>query len=393
MATFVKKALQGGTRWQAVVRLRGAKPLKKTFDLKGQAEAWAKTVEGDQGWAEALGSPGAKMTLAALAKDYEQAGKGRADRIRFWVGKLGTRRLSEITDYQIQSALDDYSAGTAEVFIGHGKTRPCASGKKRGPGARNRMRDQLASIFSWAEEKKLFKGNPAHEVARVTEPKGRTRALSQEEADRLITSAHKFVALARAKREAKLKAQEAKLKALGLPAGSGRPLKPIWEKLPLLIIMALATGARASELLGKVRWERIDWANRTVQIDDTKNTDSRVLVLPKAAIEELMRHRQKKGLVFARVEDAEKPFTVKKHWDAAVKGAGITDFHFHDQRHTAASWLVNEGVDLYTVGKVLGHRSLQSTARYAHLDVEAKKKAVDAVMTAARFGGEGPQGK
>lgn len=393
MATFIKKQLQGKTRWQAVVRRRGAKPFKKTFDLKAQAEAWAKTVEGDRGWAEALGSPGAKMTLAALAKDYEEAGKGRADRVRFWVEKLGTRRLSEITDYQIQTALDEYSAGKAEVYIGHGKTRPRMSGKKRGPGARNRMRDQLASIFSWAEEKKIFKGNPAHSVARVAEPKGRTRALTQDEADRLLAAAHQFVAVAREKREAKLKAQEEKLKALGLPPGSGRPVKPVWEKLPLLIVMALATGARASELLGKVRWERINWVERTVQIDDTKNTDSRVLVLPKFAIEELMKHRQKSGLVFARVDDANKPFTVKKHWDAAVKSAGITDFHFHDQRHTAASWLVNQGVDLYTVGKVLGHRSLQSTARYAHLDIEAKKKAVDAVMTAARFSAQAPDAK
>ncbi len=57
---------------------------------------------------------------------------------------------------------------------------------------------------------------------------------------------------------------------------------------------------------------------------------------------------------------------------AAVKDAGITNFRFHDCRHTAASWLVSAGVPLYNVGQVLGHRSPQSTARYAHLSIEAK---------------------
>jgi integrase len=83
----------------------------------------------------------------------------------------------------------------------------------------------------------------------------------------------------------------------------------------------------------------------------------------------------------------EKPFTVKKHWDAAVEAAGIENFRFHDCRHTAASWLINEGVGDLTVGKTLGHRSLQSTARYAHLDVKAVKAAVDRVMTSERLGG------
>jgi hypothetical protein len=46
---------------------------------------------------------------------------------------------------------------------------------------------------------------------------------------------------------------------------------------------------------------------------------------------------------------------------------GVPDASFHTLRHTAASWLVMEGVDLYAVGQILGHKTPRMTQRYAHL--------------------------
>jgi len=55
---------------------------------------------------------------------------------------------------------------------------------------------------------------------------------------------------------------------------------------------------------------------------------------------------------------------------------GIPDASFHTLRHTAASWLVMEGVDLYTVGKIFGHKTPRMTQRYAHLSPDYMAGAV-----------------
>ncbi|HAC00708.1 MAG TPA: hypothetical protein DCF67_04100 [Brevundimonas sp.] len=55
-----------------------------------------------------------------------------------------------------------------------------------------------------------------------------------------------------------------------------------------------------------------------------------------------------------------------------------TGLRLHDLRHSAASFMVNSGVDLFAVGKVLGHANYQSTQRYAHLANDTLLKAVEA---------------
>ena len=63
----------------------------------------------------------------------------------------------------------------------------------------------------------------------------------------------------------------------------------------------------------------------------------------------------------------------------AQKLAGLSDLHLHDLRHSAASFMINAGIDLYTVGKMIGHVSVASTTRYSHL-------ANDTLMAAAEAG-------
>jgi integrase len=76
--------------------------------------------------------------------------------------------------------------------------------------------------------------------------------------------------------------------------------------------------------------------------------------------------------VFAGVDPAKlSVYTIR-----VFKRLGIPDASFHTLRHTAASWLVMEGVDLYAVGQILGHKTPRMTQRYAHLSPDYMAGAV-----------------
>ena len=68
--------------------------------------------------------------------------------------------------------------------------------------------------------------------------------------------------------------------------------------------------------------------------------------------------------------------TLTRAWERARRAAGLEHVHFHDLRHSAASEMVNAGVDLFTVGRVLGHKDQRSTARYSHHRDEVLAAAV-----------------
>ena len=68
---------------------------------------------------------------------------------------------------------------------------------------------------------------------------------------------------------------------------------------------------------------------------------------------------------------------VKRSFNLAIENAGITDFRFHDLRHTFASHMVMKGASLKEVQEILGHKTMTMTLRYAHLSQESKKKAVN----------------
>jgi integrase len=58
---------------------------------------------------------------------------------------------------------------------------------------------------------------------------------------------------------------------------------------------------------------------------------------------------------------------LREAWTLALKAAGISNFRWHDLRHTAASYLAMSGVSLVEIAKILGHRTLAMVARYSHL--------------------------
>jgi len=69
-------------------------------------------------------------------------------------------------------------------------------------------------------------------------------------------------------------------------------------------------------------------------------------------------------------------YAFRKAWEAAVKAAKVPDFHFHDPRHTFASWAIQRGATLPELKDLLGHSSLAMVMRYAHLSPEHLRSAV-----------------
>jgi len=152
------------------------------------------------------------------------------------------------------------------------------------------------------------------------------------------------------------------------------------KQLGSIIRLLLLLGMRVSELLS-VRWENVDTAKSTLFIPTSKTGRSRRLPLPQAAVEIIDALPRPKGAVFLfpNPSNLTRHITTIKHgWQAAREAAGLPDLRIHDLRHSAASAWINNGVSLATVGKLLGHANLASSARYSHLADDTLMAAVEA---------------
>jgi integrase len=150
-------------------------------------------------------------------------------------------------------------------------------------------------------------------------------------------------------------------------------------QLKHIVGLLLLTGARKSELL-QAKWEDVDLERRLWFIPQTKNGRSRHVPLSRPAISILGELPRLDGCPYLVPNlDTGRPFTtLKKAWQTAKDHADLGDLRMHDLRHSAASLMINAGVDLYAVGRVLGHTDHKSTMRYSHLANETLFKAVEA---------------
>jgi integrase len=90
-------------------------------------------------------------------------------------------------------------------------------------------------------------------------------------------------------------------------------------------------------------------------------------------LKELLLERKKKQMASGQA-DRVFPSDPKKAWYTALKSAEITDFRFHDLRHTCCSDLAMAGEGLLKIGRQVGHKSPVSTKRYTHLDTSATEE-------------------
>lgn len=136
------------------------------------------------------------------------------------------------------------------------------------------------------------------------------------------------------------------------------------------IYFAVNTGLRLGEQI-ELTWDRIDLANKIIYIDKTKTDKPRRLKLLDDNLITLLEDRI----------TLDKPFAISKstlnsQWQVILKKANITNFKWHDLRHTFASWSImgwhawqnNNKMSLAELQKYLGHSSINMTMRYAHLE-------------------------
>lgn len=150
-------------------------------------------------------------------------------------------------------------------------------------------------------------------------------------------------------------------------------------QLKHIVGLLLLTGARVSELLN-AEWKHVDVDGRAWLIPTSKTGKSRHVPLSQAAIDiidKLPRFDRCPYLI--PNPKTRKPFTCIKHpWDTARIAAKLSDLRIHDLRHSAASFMINAGIDLFAVGRVLGHADHKSTMRYSHLANDTLLAAVEA---------------
>lgn len=166
--------------------------------------------------------------------------------------------------------------------------------------------------------------------------------------------------------------------------------------LRFFVPLALTTGARKRELLDS-KWEDFDFERRVWVIPMTKSGRPRHVPLVDAAIDQLAELKKFLPTILEQASFFDcpwlfpnpktgKPFQSIFHaWDSARRKAGLSDVRIHDLRHSFASALVNNGVPIYDVQKLLGHRDIKTTERYAHLAPERLRKSASIIHEAYDF--------
>ena len=239
---------------------------------------------------------------------------------------FGERALSEITAKDIVAYKNKrYEDGMAPATI-------------------NRELSNLKKAFNLAmREWEWCEGNPVARVSMEKENNKRDRWLSEEEEQRLL--------------------------------GKCAP----W--LCAVVLFALHTGMRMGEVID-LTWWGVDHVRRTVTIFRSKNGERRTIPVNDTVLQILKEKAKVRSLELDRVfcSKALTPMEsghLRRAFRLALRKAKIQDFHFHDLRHTFATRLVQAGVDLYKVQRLLGHKSPLMTQRYAHHYPESLRDGVE----------------
>ena len=340
MANIQKRiGKDGATSYRVQIRLKGFPPESASFARSTDAKAWASKTESDMKAGRHFGAS-KRHTFHELADEYEPHAKDKV-RLDYWRRIFGTDTLDTITPARISKVRDKLLSEETSRFAtpatGNAKQDATRERMKRTGATVNRYLAGLSACLAYAvKTMQWLERNPCERIEKPSENKGRVRFLSDDERTALLAAC-----------------------------------KPHTD-LYLAVVLALSTGARQAEIM-TLRYSQIDFKRKVITLTQTKNGETRALPLVGSAFKLLQERAKVRSLtddrVFPPTSRAKKSecLDLRNPWQAAIQAAGIKDFHWHDLRHTAASYLAMSGVSLVEISKILGHRTMQMVSRYSHL--------------------------
>jgi hypothetical protein len=354
VATIEKRISNDGeVVYRVKVRLRGHPEQNATFARKTDAKNWAQNTESSIRDGRHFKTVEAKRhTLSELIDRYirdvlptkPKSQKKQQAQLLWWKKAIGSYSLADIRPALIAEQRDALLR------------EQTARKKLRSPSTVVRYLAALSHAFSIAiKEFGWVEINPVLRISKPKEPRGRVRFLSDDERTRLLKAAKE----------------------------SASP------HLYLIIVLCLSTGARKMEIVG-LKWHAVDLQRGIIILHETKNNERRVLPITGHALALMNEHSKLRFLdsdfVFPSPNDHKRPIDIQTAWKRILAKAEISNFRFHDLRHSAASYLAMNGASLAEIAEVLGHKTLQMVKRYAHLS-DAHTATVVARMNEKIFGG------
>jgi integrase len=253
------------------------------------------------------------------------------------------------------------------------------------PYQANKALSVISAIWNWAAKRDevAFADNPAKGVERYRE-QGRERYLTSKELGRLgaALTQGETIGFLYYVDESRPNAKHA-----GKPDKRRTKLDPFAAAAIRLLIL---TGARRKEILD-ARWDQVDFERGILNLSESK-TGKKSIYLSAAAqavLASLPRVAGNPHIIAGAIEGAPRA-DLKKPWAAACKAAGLRGVRLHDLRHSFASFGAGASLGLPIIGKLLGHSQPSTTHRYAHLDADPMRRAVEtisATISSAMDGG------
>lgn len=250
----------------------------------------------------------------------------RLKRIQDFFGKLGIVHLDDITPYHIEQLKADLQTrGLKKSTI-------------------NGWLQILRGMFYRAIDWEVYsKPNPLKKV-RFFKPQRAVQGLSKKEIAKVLEAAKVI---------------------------SETPLSPIQVCFYDIVVLALNTGLRRSELLN-LKWKDIKDDGLRIKGKGDKYRD----VPLNSTAREIIMKQQRRGEFVFNVPNRNNA-TVLHNTTRKVSSIAGVDFHLHLCRHAFTTSLVERGVDFVTIGGILGHSTVTMSLIYAHTDKEKMRKAVD----------------